>query len=215
MVLLQVVECILPDLFLIHIAFNYQVWNRPYANTTVNQAVNLLNHNSRSNTSYSLPQNQPTADSMQNNVSGQGDILNTYPDPNILYSNRNSRINPIPTNDPSYYPPPNIQLNTESYSMPQSFHEMSPHSPSSVLPSSNRASIFEDAIDCYSSNYAQPSPINAIESSSPHNSETFVEVLPSEITCPACILQVKYKSNCSIQSSFVIIKIYSVLKTFD
>ena len=193
----------MPDLFLIHIAFNNQVWNRPYANTTVNQAVNLLNHNIRSNTSYSLPQNQPTTACMQNNVSGQGDIMTTYPDPNILYNNRGSCINPLPTNDPDFYQPSNIHLKTESYSMPQSFHEISPPSPSSVLPDSNRASIFEDAIDSYSSNYAQHSPINAIESSSPPNSETFVEVLPSEITCPACILQVKYNSNCSIQRSFV------------
>ena len=139
---------------------------------------------------------------MQNNVSGQGEIMATYPDPNILYNNRTSCVNPIPTNEPSYYPHSNVQLKTESYSIPQSFHEMSPPSPSSVMPASNRASIFEDSIDSFSSSYAQHSPINAIESSSTPNSETFVEVLPSEITCPACILQVKYKRNCSVQRSF-------------
>ena len=211
-ILLYVVEYLNVGFILMPIAFNNQVWNRPYANTAVNQAVNLLNYNSRSNTSYSLPQNQLTTSSMQNNVSGQGGIAPPYPDPSNSYANRNSCINPIAAADPSLYPPSNIQLQTEYYSMPPSFHEMSPPSPSSAIPHSsvsNRASIFEGSIDSYSNNYAQASPIN--ESSSPPDSETFVEVLPSEITCPACILQVKHKETAAFREVLFSSKFYCVL----
>ena len=188
------------------ITSNNQVWNRPYANTAVNQAANLLNRNSRGST-YSLPPHQPTATTLQNNVSGEGDILPTHIDPNFYY-NRDPRIYPVPMNTRSNLPS-NVPVKSESFSIPQSFHPMSPPSPSSALPHGsveNRAPLFDGDVSSYSTIHTQPPPIDPTESSPPPISEPFVEVLPSEITCPACILQVKHKRTCRIQRSLLLSK---------
>ena len=184
----------------IRITSNDQVWNRPYAKTAVNQAANLLNRNSRSST-YSLTPHQPTATTLQNNAPGEGDIPPTHNDPNFYY-NRDPRIHPVSMN-PNV--PPNIPLKSESFAIPQPFHGMSPPSLSPTLPHrgsvENRAPIFNSNVSSYSTIPAQPSPIDPTESSPPSISETFMEVLPSEITCPACILQVKHKKLQRIQRS--------------
>ena len=199
-----------------------QVWNRPYANTAVNQAVNLLNRNSRSNPSYSLTQHQPPTDvttekTLQNNNPSQGEILNSSKnnDPAILYSsNCNSRINPFMfsndvTTNSSYHTPPYVPSSSVQASEPYltptqpNFPEISP--PSMQLPQnsdvSNIAPTFDGRVNSYSNIHVQqqPFPIDpAAEPYSPPISEAFVEVLPSEITCPACILQVKHKRTCRI-----------------
>ena len=178
------------------------MWNRPYANTAINQAVNVLNRDTRCNNPYPLPQPTSTATAnFQNNMPGPNlEKISSYEDSNLSYTNRNSCINPIAMADQRSYGPLNVPLPTQSYSIPQTFHEMPPQTSSSFLPhdsTTNGPSIFDGSVDSYSNiNTQQPSNVNLNESSSPiPNSETFVEVLPSEITCPACILQVKYKKN--------------------
>ena len=163
----------------------------------------MLNRNGgRSDSSYSLPPpHQPNAAAnLQNYVSSQGDIPSEYStNPKQLYANRNSCINPIATNDARSFMSSNIPLYSETYSVPQEFQETYRPSLSTVIPSESSlnsdASRFDGTDTSYSNMNAQPSGINpTLESSSPTPiPETFVEVLPSEITCPACILQVKQK----------------------
>ena len=141
-----------------------------------------------------------TTMNFQNNISGPNpEKLSTYDDPNLSYTNRNSCINPIAMAEQRSYGPLNVPLPTESYSIPQPIYELPSQTSSSFLPhdsATNGPSIFDGTVDSYSNiNTQQPSNMSLNESTSPiPNSETFVEVLPSEITCPACILQVKYKT---------------------
>ena len=144
---------------------------------------------------------QSTATNFHNSIpSANPETISTYNDPNLSYTNRNSCMNPIAMADQRSYCPSNVPLQTEPYSISQPFHEMPPPSSTTFLPhdsATNGSSIFDGTVNSYSNVNAQnPSDMNFTDSSSPiPNSETFVEVLPSEITCPACILQGKYKKK--------------------
>ena len=180
----------------IRFKFNAQVWNRPYANTAVNQAVNVLTRDNRCNNPYNLPQPTSTsAANFQSNLPGPNQEQFAHcDDSNLSYPNRNSCVNPIAMAEQRSYGPLNGQLQAQSYSIPQTLHDMPPQP--TFLPhdtATNGPSIFDGSVNSYSNiNVQQPSDMNHTDSSSPiPNSETFVEVLPSEITCPACILQVK------------------------
>ena len=202
-----------PQFFCIYIRItsNDQVWNRPYAKTAVNQAANLLNHDNRSST-YSLSPHQPTATTFQNSISGQGDIPSTYIDPNV-YFKRDPRDPPIPSNTRPNLPS-NGPLKPELCSMPQTFSCMSPPYPPPAMPhgsAETKEPIYDGNITSYSNMHSQPSSIDPTDSSPPPIPETFIEVLPSEITCPACILQVPYIRVYRIQRSLLLSK-FSALK---
>ena len=142
---------------------------------------------------------QPTT-TLHSNVTTEGDIP-TDAEHNSFY--RDPRFRPLPVSSRSDFLP-NGSLKMEPFSLPGSFSQISPPSPT---PASNKTAF--DAIPpmmdsnprAYSYTTSPPYPIEPKECSTVRYPETVVDVLPSEITCPACILQVKQKQAYSFQRS--------------
>ena len=167
-----------------------QVWNRPFSNNVANQAANLLNRNSRSSTHYPLPQHQPTT-TLNHNVAGEAGQIPSNTTPTSYLNNDNAIFRPSSFNA---HLRPNLLHQSEMYDIPRSFHQMSPPSPNPphAPPIQSRNRGLENKLNSFSGMALPSSAIepNVSTTTPPPVSGTVVDVLPTEITCPACILQV-------------------------
>ena len=142
---------------------------------------------------------QPTT-TLHSNVTSEGNRP-TNAEHNSYF--RDPRLRPLPVTSRSDFRP-NGSLKSESFSLPGSFSQISPPSQTPApnqTPFDGVPTMTDDNPSVYSYTTSPPYPIEPKDCSTAAYPETIIDVLPSEITCPACILQVKHKRACSFQRS--------------